>query len=170
MEQLMNGVKFYVTQYFPVKKEFADKGEPDNNAGIEQSLKEKVSETYSYSENEINIIAASSKNILEDTDKGFIVQAILGEYITPQALEPIISENIISQLPAILTLWHDSFTGSPRSPRGGKKTKRRYKSNTKKSKKTSKKAKKSIKKSSKKRLKSPRLIKNKNIRIIYNEI
>jgi hypothetical protein len=146
MEQLMNGVKFYVTQYFLVKKEFADKGEPDNNAGIEQSLKEKVSETYSYSENEVNIIAASSKNILEDTNKSFIVQAILGDYITPQALEPIISENIISQLPAVLKLWHKSFTG----PRGGKKTKKCYKSKAKKSKGKSKKVKKSIRRTSKK--------------------
>ena len=50
MEQLMEGVKFYIKQSFPVKKEFADK-EVTDNAIIEQSLKEKLSETYSYTEN-----------------------------------------------------------------------------------------------------------------------
>ena len=75
---------------------------------------------------------------MEDKDKDFIVQAIFGEYITPEALEPIISENTIAQLPPVLKKWHESFTGSPRGPRGGKKTKRRSKGKAKKTRKAKK--------------------------------
>jgi hypothetical protein len=135
MDQLMEGVKFYITQSFQVKNEFAHKGVTDN-AIIEQALKQKLSETHSYTENELNIIVASSKNILEDKNKSFIVHAIIDEYITPQALEPIISEIIVARLPDALQIWHKSFTGSSG---GGKKTKKRNgKSNAKKTRKTRK--------------------------------